>query len=87
MFVYCICIKFLVFSDATIEYKACAGILEQYMRARNRVGIGLSDWPASAGIFKQSMVARNQVGIGLSYPPSRARICKRLWSPEIDSDE
>ncbi len=40
-----------------------------------------------AGIFKQSMGARNRVGIGLSYRPARARICKRLRSPEIDSNE
>jgi hypothetical protein len=33
MFVYCICIKFVVYSDATIEYEACAGILEQSMGA------------------------------------------------------
>jgi hypothetical protein len=26
-------------------------------------------------------------GIGLSYRPARARICERLWSPGIDSEE
>jgi hypothetical protein len=45
----------------------CAGILEQSMGVRNRVGIGLSYWPASIELFKQSMGARNQVGTGLSY--------------------
>ncbi len=29
-----------------------AGILEQSMGARNRVGVGLSFWPAKDGIFK-----------------------------------
>jgi hypothetical protein len=37
-----------------------------------------------AGIFKHAMGARNRVGIGLLY---WARICKRLWSPGIDSEE
>jgi hypothetical protein len=33
------------------------------------------------------MGTRNRGGIGLSYRPARARICKRLWSPGIDSEE
>jgi hypothetical protein len=33
------------------------------------------------------MGARNRLGIGLSYWPSRDRICKRLRSPGIDSNE
>ncbi len=41
------------------------------MRARNRVGIGLSYRYARAGIFKKSMGARHRVGIGLSYRPAR----------------
>jgi hypothetical protein len=45
-----------------------AGILKQAMRARNRVGIGMS---YCAGIFKQSLGARNRVGIGLSYRYAR----------------
>ncbi len=36
--------------------------------------------PFRAGILEQSMGARKLVGI-------RARICKRLWSPGIDSEE
>jgi hypothetical protein len=40
-----------------------------------------------AGIFKPSMGARNRRGIELSYLPARGRICKRLWSPGIDSEE
>ncbi len=40
-----------------------------------------------AGIFRQSMGARNRAGKWLSYRPSRPRICKRLWSPGIDSEE
>jgi hypothetical protein len=37
---------------------------------------------SSAAIFKQSTGEKKGVEIGLSY---RARICKRLWSPGIDS--
>jgi hypothetical protein len=33
------------------------------------------------------MGARNRVGIGPSYRDARACICKRLWSPGIDSEE
>jgi hypothetical protein len=33
------------------------------------------------------MGARHRVGIGLLYQPARARICKRLLSPGIDSEE
>ncbi len=51
----------------------CAGILEQSMGARNRVGPMLSYWPASAGILEQSKGARNRVGNG-SYRPSRLHI-------------
>ncbi len=32
------------------------------------------------------MGARKRVGIGLWYRPARARICKRLWSPGVDSE-
>ncbi len=32
-----------------------AGILEQSIGARNRVGIGLSYWPVRAGISKESL--------------------------------
>jgi hypothetical protein len=49
----------------------CAGIFEQSMEARNRVGPMLSYRPASAGILEQSMGARNRVGIGLSYRSAR----------------
>jgi hypothetical protein len=41
----------------------------------------------SASILEQSIGTRNRVGIGLPYRPSRARICKRLRSPGIDSEE
>jgi hypothetical protein len=40
-----------------------------------------------AGILEQSMGTRNRVGTGLSYLPARACICKRFWSPGIDSEE
>jgi hypothetical protein len=40
-----------------------------------------------AKILEQSMGARNQVGIGLSYRSALARICERLWSPEIESED
>ncbi len=36
-----------------------AGMLEQYMEARNRVGIEMSYRPACAGILKPSIGARN----------------------------
>jgi hypothetical protein len=45
-----------------------AGIFKKSMRARHRVGIGLS---YRAGIFKKSMGARHRVGIGFSYRPAR----------------
>jgi hypothetical protein len=47
----------------------CAGILEQAMEARNRVGIGLSYRPASAGIFKQSMGAEPSRNMVVSTGP------------------
>ncbi len=33
------------------------------------------------------MGARNRVGIGLTNRLARARLCKRLWSPGIDTEE
>ncbi len=33
------------------------------------------------------MGARNRAEIGLSHQPARSHICKRLWSPGIDSEE
>jgi hypothetical protein len=36
-------------------YVACAGILEQSMGARNRVGIGLSYWPARLHRLEESI--------------------------------
>jgi hypothetical protein len=69
-----------------IRYKAVEislsspGILEQYLGARNQVGIGLSYWPASGVIFKQSMGARNRVGIGLSYRHARLHSLAELVS-------
>ncbi len=49
-------------------------ILEQSIRARNLVGIGLSYRPIRAGIVEQSVGARNRVGTGLSKRPTRVRI-------------
>jgi hypothetical protein len=40
-----------------------------------------------AVILEQFMGARNRVGTGLSYRPARACICKRFWSPGIDSED
>jgi hypothetical protein len=66
------------------EYRrsTCAGILEQSMGARNRVGIELSYRPASAGIVEQSMGSRNRVGIGWSYRPAMLyRLAKSIpWN-------
>jgi hypothetical protein len=47
-----------------------AGIFKNVMRARHRVGIGLSYRPARAGIFKKSMGAKHRGGIGFSYRPA-----------------
>ncbi len=60
-----------IFETVLLLIGFSAGILEQSMGARNRVGIGLSYRPARAGIFKESMGARNRVGKGLSYRPAR----------------
>jgi hypothetical protein len=54
--------------DLVYTLAGSSGIFNQSMRARNRVGIGLS---YRAGIFKQTMRARNKVGIGLPYRPAR----------------
>jgi hypothetical protein len=59
----------VVFSDTIIEIFGCrvlfsAGILEQSMGARNRVGIGLL---YRDGNLSPAMGARSQVGIGLLF--------------------
>jgi hypothetical protein len=65
----------------------CAGILQQSMGARNRVGIGLLYRPTSAKILYHYMGTRNQVGIGLSYRPARQhRLAKSIsWSRFLGS--
>ncbi len=67
-----VCLIF-VSHPALYQLKQCAGIVEQSMGARNRVGIGLSYRPTSVGNFSPAMGARKQVSTGLSYRPASLR--------------
>ncbi len=77
-------------SGNRLVFPLCWNFRTICMEVRNRVGIELSYRPTRAGIFEQSMGARNRLGIWLTYRPARlarAHICRRLWSPGIDSEE
>ncbi len=65
---------------------ACAGILEQSMQepSRNKVVVPRRFFTIFKLLRSPGIDSKER---GLSCTDNRARICKRLWSPEIDSEE
>ncbi len=60
------CVKKTIYLTSQVEKvqglnnsSTSAGSFKQFCGTRNRVGIGLSNWPTKAGILEQSVGARN----------------------------